>query len=168
MYYINIFFIFSFLGHIIENFVYTKVDSGILYGRWTPIYGIGVLIIIFIYHQINKLKIHQIVKTILLFFTCAIALSTLETIGGYTIEFLFGRIFWSYQNHHYPIGKYTSLDMMLLWGIASVGFVYCFLPFMKDTIKKIPKVITHVLLILFLFDVLYTYFQLGRFSLFLR
>ena len=56
-YYLNIFFIFSILGHIIENLVYVHVDSGILYGFWTPIYGFGSLLILFINHIINKTKI---------------------------------------------------------------------------------------------------------------
>lgn len=45
MYYINCFFLYSFLGFIIENIVHliNKDDSGsgILYGPWTPIYGVG-------------------------------------------------------------------------------------------------------------------------------
>ena len=45
-YYLNIFFLLSILGHIIENFIYVHVDSGILFGPWTPIYGIGTLVII--------------------------------------------------------------------------------------------------------------------------
>ena len=57
MYYLNIFFIFSILGHIIENFVYVHVDSGILYGYWTPIYGLGVLLIITIKLSLEKWKI---------------------------------------------------------------------------------------------------------------
>ena len=56
MYYINTFFIFSILGHIIENFVYKHVDSGILFGFWTPIYGLGIILILLINNILKKLK----------------------------------------------------------------------------------------------------------------
>ena len=54
MYYINYFFIFSILGHFIESFFYPNSDSGILYGYWTPIYGIGTIIILLVNNYVNK------------------------------------------------------------------------------------------------------------------
>ena len=95
-YYLNIFFIFSILGHIIENLVYVHVDSGILYGFWTPIYGFGSLLILFINHIINKTKIKM--KPLILFISSAVLVATLEYIGGSIIEALFGRIFWDYSD----------------------------------------------------------------------
>lgn len=166
MYYVNIFFIFSLLGHVIENIVYTKVDSGILYGIWTPIYGVGVLTIIFLYNKINSLRIKQLYKVLLLFVSSAITLACIETLGGYYIEIVYGRIFWTYPTHHFPIGKYTSLDMMFLWGLSAVGFIHLCLPYIKDLIKKIPTFIPCTLIILFLFDLYYTYTHIGRFSAF--
>lgn len=163
MYYINIFFIFSFLGHIIENIVYTKVDSGILYGLWTPIYGIGTIAIILINKYLNKLKIKTIFKIPLLFLTSAIFLSIIETIGGYYIEIVFGRIFWSYKNHFIPIGKYTSVQMMLLWGIASILLIYLILPIINKLIKKIPKTLTTIFIYLFISDIIYTHSKLANF-----
>ena len=55
MYYINYFFILSIFGHILESFVYKNKSSGILFGWWTPIYGIGTLIILLIHKYIDKL-----------------------------------------------------------------------------------------------------------------
>ena len=45
-YYLNYFFLFSIFGHFIEGFFYSDGDSGILNGYWTPIYGLGVIVII--------------------------------------------------------------------------------------------------------------------------
>jgi uncharacterized membrane protein len=45
-YYLNYFFLFSIFGHFIEGFFYSDGDSGILNGYWTPIYGLGVVLII--------------------------------------------------------------------------------------------------------------------------
>lgn len=163
MYYINIFFLFSLLGHIIENIVYTKVDSGILYGLWTPIYGVGVIAIILINKYLERFKLKSYLKIPLLFIISAIILATIETIGGYGIEIVFGRVFWSYGNHFIPIGKYTSVQMMILWGISSILLIYVLLPIVNKFIKKIPKYVTHFLIFLFVTDVFYTYSKLANF-----
>lgn len=160
-YYINIFFIFSLLGHIIENIVYTKVDSGILYGIWTPIYGFGTLSIIFIDMYLEKKKINKSLKPILLFIICALVLGTIETIGGYYIELLYGRIFWNYKYHLMPIGRYTSIQMVSLWGIASVGLIYLLMPYVKNLIKKIPMFLTFILMFLFVIDITYTFLKIS-------
>jgi len=165
MYYVNVFFIFALIGHVIENFAYTKVDSGILYGFWTPIYGIGVLAIILINNNISKLKLNKWFKPILLFFTCAISLALIESIAGYFIELVYGRIFWSYYNHFIPIGKYTSLQMMGIWGFASLALIYFMMPYIESFIKKTPKVITFLLISAFIIDLLYTFSKLADFKI---
>ncbi len=161
MYYLNIFFIFSILGHIIENFVYVHVDSGILYGYWTPIYGLGVLLIITIKLSLEKWKIPKKWQPFLLFIMSAILVATLEYIGGFLIEFLFGRIFWDYSYETFNIGRYTSLRMCILWGICSLLLIYIIIPFLNKIIKKIPKWITIILVLLFIIDLVITFINLG-------
>ena len=46
--------IFSILGHFLESFFYSSGDSGIFLSYWTPIYGIGTIIILLINKYINK------------------------------------------------------------------------------------------------------------------
>ena len=89
MYYINVFFIFSIIGHILENFVYVHVDSGILYGFWTPVYGFGVLLILFIDYVLKKLKINKHLYPFVLYIISTVFLSTLEYIVGTIILKLF-------------------------------------------------------------------------------
>ena len=164
MYYINIFFIFSLIGHIMENFIYTNVDSGILYGPWTPIYGVGALTIILINKYFNKIKLNKFIKPIILFLICGITLSLVEMIGGYYIELVYGRIFWNYSRHFVPIGRYTSLQMMIIWAIAAVGLIYLVLPYIEKPIKKIPKLVSYILSILFIIDLAYTFHKLSVFN----
>ena len=58
MYDINIFLTYSILGFFYEciiNFIQDgRFSSGFMYGPWTPIYGIGVLIILYIYKKLKK------------------------------------------------------------------------------------------------------------------
>ena len=157
MYYLRFFFFYSILGYFLESLVTTQYESGILYGYWTPIYGIGVCLIIGIYHAIKKwLHPNKWVLPVLLFFSSAFFLALMELIGGYLIQFLFHRVFWNYQNHHFPIGLYTSLDMALVWGIASIVVIYILKPLTEPLIKKIPKTIIFILLGLFILDILLT------------
>ena len=155
-------FYFFCLGHIIENFVYSHVDSGILFGLWTPIYGFGVLLILLIDHILKKIKINKYLYPVILFVTSAVFLSTLEYIGGVLIENLYGRIFWDYSSQKFHIGKYTSLRMCLIWGISSISVVYIINPILDRFIKKIPKLITYILVFLFIIDIIATFISLGN------
>ena len=156
MYILNMFFISSILGHFIENFFYTTKDSGIMYGYWTPIYGIGVVIIILINDFVSKKKLKPIYHAIYVFFISALILSIMEYIGGFLIEILFHKTFWDYSNQALNIGKYTSLSMSIIWGISSIIFLYLLKPLLELIIKKIPKIITYILSIIFIIDFLFT------------
>lgn len=161
-YYLNIFFLLSILGHIIENFIYVHVDSGILLGPWTPIYGIGTLVIIGINNVLKKLKINKYIHPVILFILSAVFLPTIEYIGGTLIEKLYGRVFWDYSYQKFNIGKYTSLKMSLIWGLASILIIYILMPFLDKIIKKIPKFITWILILLFIIDIIFTIISLGQ------
>jgi uncharacterized membrane protein len=158
MYYINYFFFYSILGHILETFVYffNSGESGILYCPWTPIYGIGVVIILLIYNKLNQKVKNKILKYILIFFICSFLLSLLELIGGILIEKLFGVIFWSYDNLKFNYGHYISLEISLIWGIASI-FVVMLKNKTDKIIKKIPRSISWLLIILMIGDAILTF-----------
>ena len=153
MYYINYFFIFSILGYFIETLIYTSKDSGILFLWWTPVYGIGVIIIILINKFINKLNMSKLVKKLLLFFLCALVLSLIEALGGYLLKWLFNKELWNYSTHKFNIGKYTSLEMSFIWGFGSIIFTYILKPLIDKKINKIPKYLTYILIILFILDI---------------
>lgn len=162
MYYINTFLFYSILGHFLENFIYKKIDSGILYGYWTPIYGMGALFIMFIFYLISKKIMNKFVRAIVFFFSSAIILGLFELISGLIIEKIFGRIFWDYSNEAFCFFRYTSLKMMLIWGLSSIVFIYIIHPFLKFIIKKIPKVISIPLAFLFIYDLIYTIITIGN------
>ena len=119
------------------------------------------------YKQILKYyKLKWYIKVPPLFIISAIILGIIETIGGYYIEIVFGRVFWVYYDHFVPIGKYTSLKMMLIWGLASIFLIYFLMPIVNKFIKKVPNMLTEILIFLFISDVLYTFYKLSNFSFF--
>ena len=56
MYYLKYFFVTSILGFFVESILWHGHESGILYGPWTYIYGVGSIIIIFLSDNILKKK----------------------------------------------------------------------------------------------------------------
>ena len=148
----------SIFGHFIESFFYSSGDSGILLGYWTPIYGIGTSVILLINKWISKFKTNKVLKILLLFIFSAIILALIEVIGGYLIKWIFNKEFWDYSNHKFNIGKYTSLEMSLIWGLSSILLIYFIKPLVDKIINKIPKFITYILIILFIIDCIATIF----------
>lgn len=134
--------------------------SGIMYGPFTPIYGIGTVIILVLsrYFFIN-LHMPRWIETIIVFFILSIFLSCLELLGGILIEKIFGIIFWSYKNHKYNIGNYISLEMAFIWGAVSILFIYVINPILKRLILKIPYSITYILLFVFILDCITTFIK---------
>ncbi len=162
-YYLNLFFLNSFLGFLLETslktFFFPNMNNGILFGPWIPVYGFGAVIICVVSKLIfQKLKISKLWKTVLLFFSVFILLSLLEWLGGVLIEALFHKKFWDYRDQKYNLGPYISLGMSFIWGGMSLLLVYVILPIEEKIIKKIPRFLTILAVIFFLIDCLFTYF----------
>lgn len=158
MYYLNIFYINSIIGYILESIFYLIFNyegtSGILFGPWTPVYGIGCILITISFNIINKhIKIKRVFKFIIFFFIIATILSIIEIIGGTLIEHIFHQEFWNYEDHLLNIGKYTSIEMATIWGIASIIYILFIHKIIDKLEKHISKSITYILTILFISDI---------------
>ena len=162
-YYLNIFFMCSFLGFLMEGFfkLFNKnMNSGILYGPWVPIYGLGAVLVIIIFRTIfNRTKFKKVNKLALTFLILVIIMSVLEYLGGNLIEIIFHKTFWNYSNMKFNIGKYICLEMSLLWGVLSFVFLYLIKPFEEKIMKKIPNFITYLVLVIFILDVFLTFLK---------
>ena len=159
MYLLNCFFTYSILGFLLEG-TYTLItsnhfSSGILYGPWTPVYGIGAILTIIISNKIFKnMHKNRKIETVVTFIILSIVLTLIEWIGGILIEKLFNETMWNYQNYKFNIGKYISLEMAIIWGIISIFTIYFIKPVIDKLETKIPKYITIILTILFIIDLI--------------
>ena len=159
MYYLNTFYVYSVFGFILESTIYKILDSnrhsGIFYGPITPIYGIGVLIILLLYNLIyKKIKVNNYLKPILLFISSILLLTLIEWIGGHLINMLFNVDLWDYSNKNFNFGKYNCLETSLYWGVLSIVFVYVIKPFLDRFINRIPKLATIIFTVCFIIDLI--------------
>lgn len=164
MFYINCFFVYSILGFVFENIVSkvsgNRFDSGVLFGPMTPIYGIGIVLVLIIskYFFLN-LHMPRWVETIIVFFILIIVLTLIEWIGGILIEKLFNIVFWDYSHLKWSIGPYIALEISIAWGFLSLLLIYVIHPFLEKWIVKIPSFISYFLIIAFLIDLVATFIQ---------
>ena len=164
MYYVNSFFVYSILGYFFETIVSkitgNRFESGIMYGPITPIYGIGVVIILIVskYLFIN-LHMPRWFETLVVFFSLIIILTLMEFIGGILIEKLFGIVFWDYSHLKWNKRKYISLEISLVWGFLSIFLIYVIKPLLDKFVVKIPTFITYSLIIIFIVDMIFTFIK---------
>lgn len=162
-YFINLFFVFSCLGFILEqsllNLFHKRYNSSLLKGPWTIVYGIASLIILFLGKKVSSLKLNKFWRFSIFFISCFVILSLLELISGLLIEAVLGIVYWDYSNMPLHLGKYICVPVSLVWCIYAVILNYLIYPWAKKLIKKIPKVITFILIFFFLIDICYTTFQ---------
>lgn len=162
MYYLNCFFIYSFIGFLYENIIEfikgKEIGSGMLYGPFTPIYGIGALLILVISRFIfNMLNLNKILEIIIIVSSLTIILTFLEWLGGTLIEKIFHVTFWNYSNLKFHIGKYIALEVSLIWAFASILVLYIIQPFINKFIFFIPSYVTYVLIAIFTIDLIVTF-----------
>ena len=167
MYYLNTFLLYSILGFLLETvrsfLVNSKFTSGILYGPWTPIYGIGTVIVILISNYLfAHLHLSRWVETFITFVIITLILTLLEWIGGILIEKIFHTVFWDYSKEAFSIGKYISLSKSLIWGVGSILFIYVLKPLLEGVIKHIPIPVTIILTLLMLSDFILTFVNKSR------
>lgn len=156
MYYLNLFFTFSIAGYFFENIVFKLLNSnkksGFLHLWWTPIYGYGVLLSIFLYKFVHKKKYNLKKEVILLIFLNFFVLSILEFCGGYFLKLLVGKNWWNYSKYPFNIGPYVSLFTSLLWTFFSIVYIYFIKKYVNVFVNKMPKKLTLFLSICFIVD----------------
>lgn len=162
MYYLVLFFLYSIIGWIFETLLalITNVDynSGIMYGPWTPVYGISILIMILIWRKrLQNIQHNKILKSVLFFFISALVLSILELVSGLVIEFFTGIVYWDYsKTFPFHIGKFISLEVGMIWGLLSLITIWLINPKIERIVPKIPKFIIYIFYSIFSIDLIVT------------
>lgn len=148
MNYILLFFIYSFIGWIIEV-IYTLVtdkrlvNRGFLIGPICPIYGAGsVLLILLLDNYKNDFFV--------LFLGSVFICSILEYLTSYFMEKIFNARWWDYSYMKYNINGRICLETMLPFGILGSIIINFINPKLVTIINKVDVNIVNVLIILLL------------------
>lgn len=143
-----IFVVYAFLGWCAEV-AFAAVDSGkfvnrgFMNGPYCPIYGVGVLIVVW---ALTPLKENMLV----LFCGSVLLTSLLEYIVGFLLEKLFGNRWWDYSNMPFNIRGYVCLKFSLMWGLGCMLIMDMLHPAIYRWICWMPKRAGTVLLVVFL------------------
>ena len=160
MYYINCYFFFAILGFLFESVTFILLkkpyNSGVLMGPWTPVYGIAFFIILLIRKFLKRWNLEKKIEIILFFLLSILLLSILEFIAGELILIISHVRYWNYVNRPLNIDGFICLEISLLWGIGAIFINYFLYPYIKSFLKKIPKIITTILIILYMIDTIYS------------
>lgn len=135
--YIIYFFIYSFIGWLIETiyalFVHgCFVKRGFLFGPVCPIYGYGAVILLLATKKLYK-------KPLLKFLIATISFTIFEYLVSLGLEMLFGLRWWDYSNDFLNIQGRVSLPYSIFWGIIGLLLLEKLHPYMQDKIQKVSK-----------------------------
>lgn len=141
--YIALFFIYSFLGWVMESVADTIkkkkfVNRGFLIGPYCPIYGAGVLLITIFLAKYND-------DIWITFFMSLLICGTLEYLTSYVMEKLFKARWWDYSERKFNINGRICLETLIPFGIAGTFIIYIANPFFLKYINIIPNIVMHVL-----------------------
>ena len=144
------FLIYSCIGWCLEV-IYAAattgqlVNRGFLNGPVCPIYGFGMIIVLF---ALTPLQ-HSI---LLLYIGGVILPSALELVGGWALYKIYHTRWWDYSDFPFNIGGYICLEFCLLWGVGTLVVMRIVHPVVADLVALIPPFVG-VILMCFLYAV---------------
>ena len=145
------FLIYSCLGWCLEV-IYAAVTTGQLVNRGflngpvCPIYGFGMVIVLFALTPLSH-------SLLLLYLGGVILPSALELVGGWALYKLYHTRWWDYSDYPFNIGGYICLEFSLLWGVGTLIVMKLVHPIIADAVALIPPLVG--LILMFLLYVLY-------------
>lgn len=144
------FLIYSCLGWCLEV-IYAAVTTGKLVNRGflngpvCPIYGFGMVIVLYALTPLVD-------NTLLLYLGGVILPSVLELVGGWALYKLYRTRWWDYSDYPFNIGGYICLEFCLLWGVGTLVVMRIVHPVVADLVALIPPFVG-VILMCFLYAV---------------
>ena len=158
----------SFAGVVVELLWclfrngYLESRSGLVYGPFNPVYGIGAVIMtLALYRYRNR-------SSSISFFGGAIVGSVIEYLLSWGQETLFGSTSWDYSDMPFNLSGRICLLYSLFWGILGVLWIKSIYPRTAQVILKLPnrfgKIFTWVLVLFMVFDCTMSLLAVGRWS----
>ena len=110
------------------------VNRGFLNGPVCPIYGFGMIIVLFALTPLQG-------SVLLLYLGGVILPSVLELVGGWALYKLYHTRWWDYSDFPFNIGGYICLQFSLLWGVGTLVVMRIVHPVVAGLVDMIPPFI---------------------------
>ena len=115
------------------------VNRGFLNGPVCPIYGFGMIIVLFTLSPLAD-------NLLLLYLGGVILPSVLELVGGWALYKLYHTRWWDYSDFPFNIGGYICLEFSLLWGVGTVVVMKAVHPVIAGFVEMVPQMVGFVLM----------------------
>ena len=138
------FLIYSCLGWCLEV-IYAAVTTGKLVNRGflngpvCPIYGFGMVIVLYALTPLVD-------NTLLLYLGGVILPSALELVGGWALYKLYRTRWWDYSDYPFNIGGYICLEFCLLWGVGTLVVMRIVHPIIAGLVTMVPTLVGVILM----------------------
>ena len=145
--YLWYFLIYAFLGWCAEvAFAAIKrkrfVNRGFLFGPICPMYGVGVVLVLWLLEPFAGQWLKQ--------FALAALLTTLvEYLTGLILDQCFHQRWWDYSKMPLNLQGYVCLLFSLLWGAACLAIVYWLHPLITRLVALVPPLLSGIALPIF-------------------
>lgn len=159
-----LFIIGCLVGYIIEELCYFIKHGiwinkqGLLYGPFKPIYGLGTMLISFIFKKINS---KNLIKT---FIIGTILGSVYEYSLSVFQEYVLHTSTWNYSSFNYNLNGRIYIPYCFAWGVITIIWIKLCYPHIKKLINKIPFFISSIVGILIIFDLILSAFAVYEYS----
>ena len=110
------------------------VNRGFLNGPVCPIYGFGMIIVLFTLTPLQD-------SVLLLYIGGVILPSALELVGGWALYKLYHTRWWDYSDFPFNIGGYICLQFSLLWGVGTLVVMRIVHPVVAGLVDMVPPFI---------------------------
>ncbi len=154
-----LYLMYAFLGWIMEVInAYVKhkrfINRGFMIGPYCPIYGTGVLLIIFLLKNYTE-------NFLVLFILAMVICMAVEYLTSLLMEELFNARWWDYSNQKFNINGRICLETAAPFGLGGLLIMYVINPFFTSILnkgsEKLIIILGIVLMIIFFTDLIISF-----------
>lgn len=146
--------IIGWAGEVVAiSIIFDKiVKRGVFYGPICSIYGFSVIILFFVFYKVKKSK----ANILPIFMVSSLVLGAFELISGLFFKYVFNIEIWNYNGNYLSILNYTTVPMMVFWGILGTIYVFFIQYNLLKLIHLIPQkykyIIASIFILLYIVD----------------